>query len=740
MNKLFFKGMLKGAAKAALVLSVFGVLPALAAPALKDFGLKDYVYTSKELPRVETNTWRLVCQLPYNAQFTAWIQYSADTTGKVISVDSSNPLVRSQQAEQNCSTALGVNTWEMTGWVSGEGAIYTIPAGVKVLKVQYRETGYPTDVAGSFRCNDEDYNILWQKATRTLYLCMREHYMDCPDRERSEWLGDAVLQMEECFYAYDLASHQMAKRLILSKQINRLPGQNLIAHGEYGDWCYYLYTGDLETLAAVYDNTKKYLAQYQIGTNGLPVHRREGWDWYDWGTGYQDKTVIQVAEYYSALSALRKMAVSTGHQDDLASIDAKLSGVRNNFNSAFWKENGYRSGKELDERANAMAVCAGLADPSTWPVITGVLGTNGNCGPYFERWVLEALCVMGKPDLALIRMTNRYRGQIDASFTTLWEYMERGFPDKGGTDAVQYLTLNHAWNIPNTILSKFIAGIAPDSPGWSAYHVLPQEAFLTSLETKVPTVKGEVSLAIRKSSSKYSLSLVSPTNTLATVGIPRDAFSELRRIMVNGKVIWDGDYTGSVEGVSAAGADARYIKFSVKPGSWSFVGSGVLKTSTPKPPSVPGIASGKKLDKRGWTTSASLDNKTFGAGPWGGRALVTDASSANAIDGDHWTGWRTMGQDQIPGQWFVLDMQKRQKFNRIVMDNTWAVYDTPAGYAIYVSDDGKNWGQPVASGKGGRWGVTTATFESVKARYIKIEQTGQAKQFWSIFEIDVYKP
>jgi hypothetical protein len=318
--------------------------------------------------------------------------------------------------------------------------------------------------------------------------------------------------------------------------------------------------------------------------------------------------------------------------------------------------------------------------------------------------------------------------------------MERGFPDKGGTDAVQYLTLNHAWNIPNTILSKFIAGIAPDSPGWSAYHVLPQEAFLTSLETKVPTVKGEVSLAIRKSSSKYSLSLVSPTNTLATVGIPRDAFSELRRITVNGKVIWDGDYTGSVEGVSAAGADARYVKFSVKPGSWSFVGSGVLKTSTPKPPAVPGIASGKKLDKRGWTTSASLDNKTFGAGPWGGRALVTDASSANAIDGDHWTGWRTMGQDQIPGQWFVVDMQKRQKFNRIVMDNTWAVYDTPAGYAIYVSDDGKNWGQPVASGKGGRWGVTTATFESVKARYIKIEQTGQAKQFWSIFEIDVYKP
>jgi hypothetical protein len=99
-----------------------------------------------------------------------------------------------------------------------------------------------------------------------------------------------------------------------------------------------------------------------------------------------------------------------------------------------------------------------------------------------------------------------------------------------------------------------------------------------------------------------------------------------------------------------------------------------------------------------------------------------------------------MGQDQIPGQWFTVDMQKRQRFNRIVMDNVWAVYDSPAGYTIHVSDDGLNWGEPVASGKGERWGITTAMFKPVTARYIKIEQTGQAKQFWSIFELDVYKP
>jgi len=64
---------------------------------------------------------------------------------------------------------------------------------------------------------------------------------------------------------------------------------------------------------------------------------------------------------------------------------------------------------------------------------------TNNCGPYFERWVMEALCVMGRQENALLRMANRYRGQIDASFTTLWEYMERAFDIRTGTDSVNYL-------------------------------------------------------------------------------------------------------------------------------------------------------------------------------------------------------------------------------------------------------------------------------------------------------------
>ncbi|MFR7465122.1 MAG: hypothetical protein ACLUVG_09725 [Phocaeicola vulgatus] len=30
---------------------------------------------------------------------------------------------------------------------------------------------------------------MWEKSQRTLYITMRDTYMDCPDRERAQWWG-----------------------------------------------------------------------------------------------------------------------------------------------------------------------------------------------------------------------------------------------------------------------------------------------------------------------------------------------------------------------------------------------------------------------------------------------------------------------------------------------------------------------------------------------------------------------
>jgi len=172
--------------------------PAIIHRPLKDYGLKDHVNVTKTLPHSENQEWRLVCKLPYNAQFQPWIEVEAPS-GKVIKFDSTNPLVPAQFFTQQDTTVYGIKSYEAVKWISGEGAIYTVPAGVSVRAVKYRETGYDTKFVGSFMCNDNDYNILWKKASRTAYLCMREHYMDCPDRERSEWLGMLCLRWKKAF-------------------------------------------------------------------------------------------------------------------------------------------------------------------------------------------------------------------------------------------------------------------------------------------------------------------------------------------------------------------------------------------------------------------------------------------------------------------------------------------------------------------------------------------------------------
>ena len=719
---------------------------------LKDYGLQDYIYTTKTLPHSENSAWTLTCKLPYNAQFQPWIEVESPS-GKIILFDSTNPLVPAIQATQQYITKPGVQRYEVPNWISGEGVRYTIPAGVKVVAVKYHETGYDTNFAGAFWCNDNDYNVLWQKAARTAYLCMREHYMDCPDRERSEWLGDAVLEMEEGFYTFDAGSNTIAKNLLLSKQINDLPGQNLIAHGEFGEWTYYMYTGDLATISAIYSSTKEYLERYHLGSNGLPVHRTEGWDWYDWGVGTTDTEVIQVAEYYTAVKALKKMAQVTGHTDDISSLEGKINSIKENFDKVFWKGDGYRSGADLDERANAMAVVAGLADPSRWSAIGKVLESKMNCGPYFERWVLEALCIMSKPDQALLRMYNRYRYQINSGFTTLWEYIERSFEETPAysTDSDEYLSLNHAWNTPNLILSKFIAGVAPESPGWNSFHVFPQEAFLTSVKVKVPTMKGMIHVDIEKNDKQFKIGLTSPPNTSAIVGIPKAAFSTLSCIKVNGKKIWGGTYQGTTTGVSYIGDDSGFVKFKVEPGTWSFIASGTLPMNIPKQAAIP--STDVKLDKKLWIVSASFENQEYKvgcmSGSMHGKFWPVDATAHNVIDEDFWTGWRAIdprkplsesgrykGQ-QVPGQWFMVDLKKAQRFHKIVLDNTWAIYDFPKSYEVYVSNNGTDWGSPVASGAG-ELGITTILFPQKTARYVKIVQTGTKDKPWSIFEMNIY--
>lgn len=549
---------------------------------------------------------KYICHLPYNCQVTPFLRVKAPA-GQVICIHSDIqeiygrfPLIEIHRHEY--VTREGLQEFELPTWINGHQIHYLMPAEVEVLDLKYRETGYDTEFIGKFSCNDEHLNQLWTESLRTLYVTMRDTYMDCPDRERAQWWGDAVNEIGEAFYALDAQrAPQLARKAIyelvrwqrndntlyspVPSGIRRpgiefpldgswnqeLPQQMLASIGWYGFWNYYWYSADQQTIQDAYPAVKRYLSLWQLGDDGLVIHRPGGWDWTDWGTNI-DVPVIENAWFYLALKGASAMAKLSGHREDLPTYQKLMQSIEKNYHSAFWQEKEFRSRDyqgETDDRANAMAVVAGLARAADFPAITQVLEKEHHASPYMEKYVLEALLLMNEPEIAIDRMKRRYAQMLVDDQTTLWECFEE--LELEGFGSLGHGTYNHAWSGgPLTILSQYVAGVSPTAPGFKTFQVFPQMGTLNQLAATIPTHFGLIELEIeREAESPFRLQLTSPPETTAQVGIPRSDLSPGASILLNNQRIWThGETQPSSLGITLAGGDKNYLKVHLPSGKW----------------------------------------------------------------------------------------------------------------------------------------------------------------------------
>lgn len=549
-------------------------------PLWKDYGVSNYVNNSAlGLPR--TGAVTLKAALPYNVHVNARFTVSSTTAGLVVSVNSSTNAEQNLIAQYLTVGTGADETFEVPIWLNGDTIRYTIPANVTVKAVSYRRTGYNSAVIGTFSCNDAYYNTLWRKCVNTLEVCMRDNYFDCPDRERALWWGDVVLEIGQTFYALDRTSDILSQKSIrelmnwqrADKTIfapvpagnwsSELPVQMLASVGREGFWNYFRYSADTATIREVYPRVRDYMSVWSLGSNGLVVHRAGGWDWTDWGTNI-DGTVLDNCWYYLALKSAASMALLTGNAADTAGFNSRMRSIETNFDRVLWSTaaNGYYSPGYtgiIDDRANAMAVISGLAGTSRWAGITSILTGTMNASPWMEKWVEEALILMKNETASLVRMKSRYQTMVNSWSSTLWE----NFPASG--------TPNHSWaGGPLTLLSQYVAGVAPETPGFLTYHVLPMLGSLTAVSATIPSVKGSISVNDSLTASQFVMNLISPANTKALVGIPKKRAWQL--VTANGRVVWNqGTFLAGVTGVTGAGEDSLYIKFNVDLGTWRFV-------------------------------------------------------------------------------------------------------------------------------------------------------------------------
>ncbi len=536
----------------------YGKLLPRGIPFLKDYGLKDYENSNIHENYTVSKLFgeKITVDIPYNAQITHYLKIIAPK-GKKIRITTENTLIGA--VSTTYITKEGEQEFEALGWFNGEHITYKIPKGVTVVSLKYRETGYDSSFCGDFKCDDEFMNSLWQKSLRTLYVTMRDNFMDCPDRERAQWWGDVTSEMIMTMYSMDSNSYLLYQKGVeamlshvddtkvlqtvvpISGDYFELPVQQLA--GIVGFLTYYEYTGDKAFIEKVYDASLDYLKLWEIGENNLVVHRGGSWDWADWGNK-ADMTAIENAWVYYALSATEEMAELLGKDEDISFITERKDTISKGYKT-LWTEEGFKSQdvKKPDDRANALAVLSGLAEKEQYDIITNVLTTTKNSSPYMEYYVLEALCKMGEYEDARDRIKDRYDGMMSEDYSTLWEFWDswRG-------------TKNHAWSGgPLVIMSKHFAGITPLEAGYEKVKINPQYTLSDSMNCTVPSVKGIITLDYEKTSGDYIINLTLPQSMNAVLYVPTGAVVNINSepFYQNGEYV-NGDKIGGIEIVEKA--------------------------------------------------------------------------------------------------------------------------------------------------------------------------------------------
>lgn len=501
-----------------------------------------------------TQDTTLVLDLPGNIQFTPYFELEAPAGKKLtLYTDTYTDKQELPNFKDTYVTADGAQCYENYPWRSGSKLIIEAEAGVTFTRLGYRASGFNGEQAGSFTSSDPGLDQLWQESLNTLAICMRDTYMDCPERERGPYMGDASNEIDAALYSYDQGGLDLTKKAILacvawtrtdgaipsrapSVKPQEIPNQSLIFMTSV--YHYWLHSGDRETAKAYCNAFLNYLRLVEM-ENGLPVYRDGSWTWDDWGDRI-DTRLLQTGIYYYALNVTKSLADDLGITEGTEFLAERMDSMRENWRAVYYTEEGFKSpdSKYVDDRANAMLALSGLAGEEDWPLITDVIMSTYQASPFIEKYVLEALCAMGRVDLALQRMRDRYAPMLKDEYDTLWETFD------GETG-----TVNHGWTAaPLYILSKYAAGIRPTQAGFEAYEIAPGNE-LDSFHCTVWTPKGEITAELETAAAEKTLT-VTAIDAAGTIIVPEGMGTDF--------IVSGGDYEIDGNRISVAQA-GKYV-------------------------------------------------------------------------------------------------------------------------------------------------------------------------------------
>jgi hypothetical protein len=462
--------------------------------------------------------------------------------------------------------------------------IYDNPEPLEIL-MEMQTTGYPVEEKGGFQCSSALLEKIWEVGRYTTELCMDDGFMDCPWRERGQWLGD--MRVEMLVAAYTFGDTLLARKALL--QYPQSQGENGWFRGIFpadppfdpvlptfcclypvAVWEYFLLTEDRTLLSEVWQCVSR-LAETILSLRdeeGL-LCDLPGWVFVDWANVVvkgQSASVNALA--YWALYHCARIARALGYPELGGAWEIGANDLKEGVNDLLWdQERGvYRESiveglrvETISQQSNILCALVGIAEPTQTQRILGYLSAPSApedvtlATPYFAYYLLELLFRENRHAQAMDYIEDRWRRMLDAGATTFWEQWER------------HWSLCHAWSAaPTYLFMAQIAGIRPLQPAFEEFLIEPQPQSLSWFRTTVPTPRGDIRLdwhyrtetpEIDPMGSKIPLTITSPALTI-NLTVPQGTRAHVRlpllglehpTLQFNDRVVWEaGEPQGSM--------------------------------------------------------------------------------------------------------------------------------------------------------------------------------------------------
>ena len=282
---------------------------------------------------------------------------------------------------------------------------------------------------GTFECNDERLNQIWQTGARTVHLNMQEYLWDGIKRDRLVWMGDMHPEVMTISHVFG-HNEVVPKSLDLLKNVTALPKwmNNMYTYSLWWiivqrDW--YHFHGDAEYLSEQRDylvGLLDILLNKRVDENG---YEKSGGGFLDWPSN-ANKPAMKAgtqALMMMAMKAGAELCTQLGEEEmatRCAERYSKMEAVAPAIVEQYFSE-AQHPAEPGSKQAAALMALAGIlnAEKANEEVLT-VDGARG-FSTFYGYYMLQAMAKAGNYEGAMQVIRDFWGGMLDMGATSFWE-------------------------------------------------------------------------------------------------------------------------------------------------------------------------------------------------------------------------------------------------------------------------------------------------------------------------------